>query len=240
VIRPTCSYSAADPGKPLLLLISLCVWKVINGYFAAATTATLQQRLAKSTATLQHKPIYTYIFTASCPPQTVDNYRKPGLPNPLRSQLRTAPKLPASYSIFENIKGLMVRKHHEFLDKLIEAFRLIGHRMQSPWTMLDASPFSVPQNHQRPILIGAKKGFKLPNYPTPTTCAAKTTNSRLPSRPSHFDALGGEIYPKQSARFPRLVSLPQNQMARSTANQERRPTSLRSHCYRKHYSGSRH
>lgn len=108
----------------------------------------------------------------------------------IREFVRTVSELSPSYFVFENVKGLTVGRHRKFLDELIEAFGAIGYRMRSPWAVLNASSFGVPQDRQRLILIGAKKGFKLPDYPAPATCAAGTANGGLPPGPSCFDALG--------------------------------------------------
>ncbi|MEO1039653.1 MAG: DNA cytosine methyltransferase [Pseudomonadota bacterium] len=71
----------------------------------------------------------------------------------------------ARYFVFENVKGLTVGKHKRFLDEIVEEFRLIGYELQLPWKVLNARDYGVPQDRQRLILIGARVGETLPDYP---------------------------------------------------------------------------
>lgn len=78
------------------------------------------------------------------------------------------------YFVFENVKGLTLGKHRLFLEELIEAFSG-DYKIQLPWQVLNAARFGVPQDRQRLILFGARRGLRLPEYPTATdlapTCA---------------------------------------------------------------------
>lgn len=74
----------------------------------------------------------------------------------------------AAYFVFENVKGLTVGKHRKFLDELYEEFDRAGYRAASPWRVLNACDFGVPQSRERLILFGAKKGLEAPRYPLPT------------------------------------------------------------------------
>jgi DNA (cytosine-5)-methyltransferase 1 len=47
----------------------------------------------------------------------------------------------------------------------VAAFEERGYAIRRPWQVLNAVNFSVPQNRERLILLGAKKGLKLPGYP---------------------------------------------------------------------------
>src|SRR5690606_9824583 len=86
----------------------------------------------------------------------------------VRDFVRLVAETDASYFVFENVKGLTVGKHRGFLDELYEEFERAGYRTRSPWQVLNARDFGVPQNRERLILIGAKKGRELPLYPFPT------------------------------------------------------------------------
>jgi len=77
--------------------------------------------------------------------------------------------LDARTFVFENVKGLTIGRHREFLDELVEAFDREGYRVRLPWQVLDAAEYGVPQHRERLILIGAKKGTTLPSYPAPST-----------------------------------------------------------------------
>lgn len=103
--------------------------------------------------------------------------------------VRIVRELDARFFVFENVKGLTVGKHRKFLDELVEAFRACGYQVRTPWKVLDASDYGAPQRRERLILIGAKIGETLPNYPEPTTRAAGSKGQR-PEGPSCADALG--------------------------------------------------
>jgi DNA (cytosine-5)-methyltransferase 1 len=110
----------------------------------------------------------------------------------VREFVRIVSELEASYFVFENVKGLTVGKHQLFLEELIVAFDELGYRVQLPWKVLNASFFGVPQNRERLILIGARQGLPLPEYPEPITKpagVAKFAALDLPEGPSCHDAL---------------------------------------------------
>ncbi len=110
----------------------------------------------------------------------------------VREFVRIVDELEASYFVFENVKGLTVGKHRLFLEELIAAFDELGYRVLLPWKVLNASFFGVPQNRERLILMGARQGLPLPEYPEPTTRpagVAKFAALKLPEGPSCHDAL---------------------------------------------------
>ena len=79
--------------------------------------------------------------------------------------VRIVRELDAKSFIFENVKGLTVGKHRKFLFELIEEFEEAGYDVQKDWRVLNAADYGVPQDRQRLILMGAKRGFDLPSYP---------------------------------------------------------------------------
>ncbi len=103
--------------------------------------------------------------------------------------VRIVTELDARYFVFENVKGLTLGKHRRFLDELVAAFRAAGYQIRTPWKVLDASDYGVPQSRERLILLGAKIGEALPDYPKPLTRAAGSSGDR-PEGPSCADALG--------------------------------------------------
>jgi DNA (cytosine-5)-methyltransferase 1 len=110
----------------------------------------------------------------------------------VREFVRIVNELDASYFVFENVKGLTVGEHRLFLEELIAAFDGRGYRVLLPWKVLNASFFGVPQNRERLILMGARQGLPLPEYPEPITRparAAKFAALGLPEGPSCHDAL---------------------------------------------------
>lgn len=79
--------------------------------------------------------------------------------------VRIVDELQASFFVFENVKGLTVGKHRKFLIELIGEFERCGYKVQTHWRVLNASGYGVPQDRQRLILMGARKGYELPAYP---------------------------------------------------------------------------
>ncbi|CCA91331.1 DNA cytosine methyltransferase [Novosphingobium sp. PP1Y] len=105
--------------------------------------------------------------------------------------VRIVSELDAKTFVFENVKGLTVGKHRQFLAELVEAFDAAGYQVGQPWQVLDAAHFGVPQHRERLILIGAKKGLPLPAYPKPSTSPAdgKRAVKDLPNGPTCSEAL---------------------------------------------------
>ncbi|MDZ8185573.1 MAG: DNA cytosine methyltransferase [Nostoc sp. ChiSLP02] len=100
--------------------------------------------------------------------------------------IRIVLELEPFYFVFENVKGLTVGKHKRFLSELIKTFSKNGYQIRLPWKVLNAADYGVPQRRERLFIIGAKKGFVLPQYPTPST---KLASSIFPT-PTCWDALG--------------------------------------------------
>jgi DNA (cytosine-5)-methyltransferase 1 len=77
-------------------------------------------------------------------------------------------ELKASYFVFENVRGLTVGEHRRFLEEIMAEFRRNGYRVIEDYRVLNAVDYGVPQDRQRLFLIGARKGFPLPEYPDET------------------------------------------------------------------------
>ena len=80
--------------------------------------------------------------------------------------VRVVKELEPSYFVFENVKGLTQGKHRAFLDELIAAFARIGYSVTLPWRVLNAMDYGVPQDRERLILLGHRKGKRPPTYPS--------------------------------------------------------------------------
>jgi DNA (cytosine-5)-methyltransferase 1 len=107
--------------------------------------------------------------------------------------VRIVAELDARTFVFENVKGLTLGKQRIFLDELVHAFDNAGYAVQKPWQVLNAANFGTPQNRERLILMGSKKGTTLPVYPAATTKAAGRRSEAtpdLPLSPTAEDALG--------------------------------------------------
>lgn len=85
----------------------------------------------------------------------------------VREFVRIVGELDADYFVFENVKGLTVGRHRQFLEEVIRAFEAVGYRVASPWRVLNAADHGVPQDRERLFLLGARKGLKIPVYPKP-------------------------------------------------------------------------
>jgi DNA (cytosine-5)-methyltransferase 1 len=100
--------------------------------------------------------------------------------------VRIVCELNARYFVFENVKGLTVGKHKAFLEELVATFEARGYSIRKPWKVLNAANYGVPQSRERLILLGAKKGFKLPDYPQPSS-SAPTCEDALDDLPNADD-----------------------------------------------------
>jgi DNA (cytosine-5)-methyltransferase 1 len=94
----------------------------------------------------------------------------------VREFVRIVTELKASYFVFENVKGLTIGDHRSLLDELIEEFARVQYRTRLPWRVLDAAEFGVPQHRERLILMGARSGLRLPEYPAPICRVADDEN----------------------------------------------------------------
>jgi DNA (cytosine-5)-methyltransferase 1 len=109
----------------------------------------------------------------------------------VREFVRIVHELDANYFVFENVKGLTLGPQRRFLEELIASFSGIGYEVRTPWRVLNASSYGVPQDRERLILLGARKGVPLPEYPEPTTRQAGDGKgfAHLPPGPTCRDAL---------------------------------------------------
>ena len=110
----------------------------------------------------------------------------------VREFVRIVQELKAEYFVFENVKGLTLGPQRQFLEELITTFHGIGYEVRSPWRVLNAAAYGTPQNRERLILLGARKGLRLPEYPATTTRAAndRIKEAHLPPGPTCAEALG--------------------------------------------------
>jgi len=101
--------------------------------------------------------------------------------------VRLTVELDARYFVFENVKGLTIGKHRQLLDELIDAFHGKGYEVLLPYRVLNAANFGVPQDRRRLFLIGAKKGLKLPEYPSDVATARTTVWQAIGDLPDAED-----------------------------------------------------
>jgi DNA (cytosine-5)-methyltransferase 1 len=81
--------------------------------------------------------------------------------------VRIVRELKPKYCVFENVKGLTLGKQAAFLGELIEALQEADYDVLSPFRVLNAADYGVPQNRHRLFLVAARRGLPLPKYPVP-------------------------------------------------------------------------
>ncbi|MEM1425393.1 MAG: DNA cytosine methyltransferase [Cyanobacteria bacterium P01_H01_bin.130] len=88
--------------------------------------------------------------------------------------LRIVREVQPKYFVFENVKGLTIGRHRQFLKELIGAAQAAKYDIVQPWRVLNAVDYGVPQCRERLFLLGARRGLPPPTYPAPlehrTTC----------------------------------------------------------------------
>jgi DNA (cytosine-5)-methyltransferase 1 len=120
--------------------------------------------------------------------------------------VRIVRELDARYFVFENVKGLTVGRQRKFLEEVVRAFEKSGYNVRSPWRVLNAVEYGVPQDRERLILLGAKRGLPLPEYPAALCRPAGSppNGNGLREGPSCEDALGD--LPDADAHEPLLTT----------------------------------
>lgn len=81
---------------------------------------------------------------------------------------RVIKDLKPKYFIFENVPGIGIGSHKQFLEELITEFENIGYHMAKPFKILDASVFGAPQKRKRLILMGSRHDVTKVDYPLET------------------------------------------------------------------------
>lgn len=111
--------------------------------------------------------------------------------NLVKDFVRLVRELDAKTFVLENVKGLTVGTHKQFLAELVEEFQSIGYQVRLQWKVLNAANYGVPQSRERLILLGAKDSVALPDYPSKTSnnAAARNKIADLPDGPTCSQAL---------------------------------------------------
>lgn len=78
--------------------------------------------------------------------------------------VRIVRELQPKYCVFENVKGLTLGKHAQFLSELVEALCDAGYKVLLPYKVLNAKKFGVPQSRERLFLMAARLDQTLPEY----------------------------------------------------------------------------
>ncbi|WP_414584809.1 DNA cytosine methyltransferase [Scytonema sp. PCC 10023] len=108
--------------------------------------------------------------------------------------IRLVLELQPKFFILENVKGMTLGKHKEFISVIIQEFEQTGYKVRKDYKVLNAAEYGVPQNRERLFLLGCRQDLELPNYPEPMTRLAKSKkaalNNQLPLSPTVWDAIG--------------------------------------------------
>ncbi|MEL6260322.1 MAG: DNA cytosine methyltransferase [Cyanobacteria bacterium J06626_6] len=91
--------------------------------------------------------------------------------------IRLVSELQPSYFLFENVKGLTIGAHLNFLQEVIDRLRRIGYEVLQPWRVLNAKDYGVPQCRERLFVLGAKQGYALPCYPAPLAASVNCADA---------------------------------------------------------------
>lgn len=108
--------------------------------------------------------------------------------------MRLVTELNAKYFVMENVKGLTIGNHQQFMDEVIHNFENNGYKILKPYQVLNACHFGVPQHRERLFLIGCRQDLTLPSYPSPMTkpASAKRLSPKLidlPNSPTVWEAI---------------------------------------------------
>lgn len=103
-------------------------------------------------------------------------------------------ELQPKFFVLENVKGMTLGKHREFISVIINEFEQSGYKVRKDYKVLNAVEYGVPQNRERLFLLGCRQDLELPNYPAALTRPAKLNKAgfqnQLPLSPTVWDAIG--------------------------------------------------
>ena len=94
--------------------------------------------------------------------------------------MRLVKELNAKYFVMENVKGLTLGNHRQFLDEVIESFEKNEYSILKGDSILNACHFGIPQHRERLFLIGCRQDLPLPSYPSPISKPANA--KKIPKR----------------------------------------------------------
>ncbi|MBS3030619.1 MAG: DNA cytosine methyltransferase [Dolichospermum sp. DET50] len=83
--------------------------------------------------------------------------------------IRLVLELKPKFFLMENVKGITVGKHKEFIGEIINKFENNGYKINHDYQVLNAANYGVPQNRERLFLLGCRQDVELPNYPEKMT-----------------------------------------------------------------------
>lgn len=103
--------------------------------------------------------------------------------------------------VFENVKGLLTKKHRPTFDALLQKFDEIGYTVS--WKLINSWDYGVAQKRERVFIVGVRKDlgitFEFPE-PTPTEYRTQVLRDVIGDLPK---PLGSEISPRALAYMER-------------------------------------
>ncbi|VXD24144.1 DNA cytosine methyltransferase [Planktothrix paucivesiculata] len=120
--------------------------------------------------------------------------------------IRLVDELQPKYFVLENVPGLTVGKHRQFITEIIDKLQSQGYQVLENYQVLNASYYGVPQDRSRLFILGSRQDLPLPGYPQPITKSPKV-NPKIDNKlnnfspcPTVWDAIGDlptiEQYPE--------------------------------------------
>lgn len=108
--------------------------------------------------------------------------------------IRLVGELQPRYFVMENVKGMASGKHRQLLAEALDKLDFLGYGVVTPYQVLNAAHYGVPQSRERLFLLGYRHGEPPPRYPAPTTRPAKSKRlakslAQLPPSPTVRAAL---------------------------------------------------
>ncbi|QSV54500.1 MAG: DNA cytosine methyltransferase [Dolichospermum sp. UKL201] len=79
--------------------------------------------------------------------------------------IRLVVELQPKFFVLENVKGMTVGKHQEFIAEIINQFTESGYQVDANYQVLNAANYGVPQSRERLFLLGSRQNIELPKYP---------------------------------------------------------------------------
>ncbi|WP_201782640.1 DNA cytosine methyltransferase [Calothrix sp. 336/3] len=83
--------------------------------------------------------------------------------------LRLVLELQPKYFVFENVPGLTIGKHQQFILEIITEFQKNNYKVETNYQVLNAVNYGVPQDRTRLFILGCRDDLPLPTYPLSST-----------------------------------------------------------------------
>jgi DNA (cytosine-5)-methyltransferase 1 len=103
--------------------------------------------------------------------------------------IRLVLELKPKYFVIENVKGMTLGKHREFIDEIVSKFIANNYSIQVNYRVLNAAEYGVPQKRERLFLLGSHQDLELPKYPQPIT-SINHNKTLLTKTPTVWEAIG--------------------------------------------------